>query len=73
MEIKQAIELLKRELKAGKKHVVLAYWCADAFGMKEEDDEWPEMADIGDDIDWSNTHGQISYAMENDGENEPTE
>lgn len=71
MTIEEAIRLLKLEKKAGNKNVVLAYWCADAFGMKEDDDEWPEMADIGDNIDWSNTHDQISYAMENDGEEEP--
>lgn len=67
MSIDDAIHLLQKERKAGIKHVVLAYWTPEMFGM-EEGPEWAEAAEIGDDIDWSHTHDQIKSEIDQKGD-----
>jgi|APGre2960657404_1045060.scaffolds.fasta_scaffold06399_12 hypothetical protein len=67
MSIDDAIRHLQQERKTGIKHVVMAYWCPEMFGM-EEGPEWAAAAEIGDDIDWSNTHDQIKSKIDEEGD-----
>ena len=43
---------------------MLAFWTADAFDMKEGGD-WAAATEVADDMDWSRTHEDIKYAIEN--------
>jgi len=67
MSIDDAIRLLQKERKAGIQNVVFAYWTPEMFGM-EEGPEWAAAAEIGDDIDWSNTHDQIKSKIDEEGD-----
>ena len=64
MTIERAIEIRNHAKKAGNENVVLAFWTADAFDMKEGGD-WAAATEVADDMDWSRTHEDIKYAIEN--------
>ena len=60
MSIDDAIKLLRKTKTQGVKHIVLAFWEADMFDRKD-DDEWAHAAElIEDDMDWSIAHEQMS-------------
>ena len=61
MTIEEAIENLQAAKARGTKHIVLAYWEAGAFLMKESD-EWGDLADfLEDQMDWSCTHEDLLF------------
>jgi len=63
MQIDEAIKMFKEAKKNGVKNIIMAYWEADAFG-KKDDDEWAELCDYVDDkMDWSNCHDDITETM----------
>ena len=63
MSIEEAILQLHQEQNSGTKHIIFAYWTAQAFG-KEDDDDWAAAAEAGENADWSSAHESISYAMD---------
>lgn len=66
MKIEDAIEMLQQAQKRGVKSIVLAFWEAEAFGLKD-DDEWEATAEyVEDQMDWSYTHDDLSDLIEQD-------
>jgi hypothetical protein len=64
MTTDEAIENLKAAKKRGVKSVVLAYWEADQFGRKDND-EWEHAADLVErKMDWSGTHDDIAMTLD---------
>lgn len=60
MTVDEAIKSLKEAKKGGAKNIIMAYWQADAFGMKD-DDNWAEVCDlVCDKMDWSHTHDDLT-------------
>lgn len=70
MKVKDAIKYLSQL--PPEDHIVIAWWEMDSFFDDDYDwfeprvskKEWENVADVGDDIDWSETHGDIRYAIE---------
>jgi len=60
MTIDDAIKILEAAKKSGVKNIILAYWEADMFNMKD-DNAWGAITlTIEDKTDWSLTHDLIS-------------
>ena len=70
MRVKDAIKYLSQL--PPEDHIVIAWWEMDSFFDDDYDwfeprvskEEWNGVAEVGDDIDWSETHGAIRYAIE---------
>ena len=70
MRVKDAIEYLSRL--PSDDHIVIAWWEMemffpidyDHFAPQVSKEEWESVAEVGDDIDWSETHGDIRFAIE---------
>lgn len=70
MKVKDAIKYLGQL--DPEEHIVIAWWEMDMFFPDDYDhfapqvskEEWESVAEVGDDIDWSETHGDIRYAIE---------
>ena len=66
MTIDEAIETLKAAKEDGVKNIVLAYWEASAFGLKD-DNKWAEKVHtVEKKMDWSDTHDDISIYVNSD-------
>ena len=66
MSIDDAIKNLEAAKANGVKDIVLAYWNAEAFQMKEDDEEWAALAEyLEDQMDWSHTHEDLLFHKDN--------
>lgn len=64
MKIDEAIELLQQEKENGNQNIILVYWTADAFHVKD-DKEWENVVEIADsDMDFSESTEAIIDLME---------
>ena len=70
MQVKEAVKYLSKMDQ--EEHIVIAWWEMDGFFDDDYDwceprvskEEWENVAEIGDDIDWSGTHETIRSAIE---------
>jgi len=63
MTIDEAIKNLEQAKKSGVKNIVFAWWEADAFGRKD-DENWAAICDVLDDkMCWANAHDDISETI----------
>ena len=70
MQVKEAVKYLSKMDQEA--HIVIAWWEMDGFFDDDYDwfeprvskEEWENVAEIGDDIDWSGTHETIRFAIE---------
>lgn len=59
MKIDDAIKYLQDAKREGTKNIIVAWWEADAFNQKDNDD-WAYICDVVDSkMDWSYTHDGI--------------
>lgn len=63
MTIDEAIKNLEQAKKSGVKNIVFAWWEADVFGRKD-DENWAGICDhLDSKMDWSNAHDDISETI----------
>ena len=70
MKVKDAIKYLS--YLPPEDHIVIAWWDMDDFFDDDYDwfeprvskEEWNGVTEVGDDIDWSDTHDTIRFSME---------
>ena len=64
MTVDDAIKYLESVKKGGTKSVVIAWWTADMFGLKD-DEEWEVASSyVESKMDWSSTHENINMMLE---------
>lgn len=64
MTIDEAIADLQQAKRDGVKHIVLAYWTAEWFDQKDDDQFAADAAIIEDEFDWSYTHESMETFLE---------
>jgi hypothetical protein len=64
MTIDEAIDNLKSAKEQGVKNIVLAWWAADMFGRKDDENWEHDSGLIEEKMDWSSTHDQITEMLE---------
>lgn len=59
MQIKEAVKYLKKDYKPDDE-IIMAWWDRTMF-EDMTDEEWSDAVAVGDDMDWSRTHEDLTH------------